>query len=143
GGCNYRLDAIGGFRFLHLDEDLGIMENLTVVGAGTRFGLLPGDRAIVVDTFATRNNFYGGQLGVDGEYRFQKFFVGGQFKLALGVMHQVVDINGATVLLPVGLPAQVGRGGLLAAPSNMGHFDADRFAVIPEVGVKVGYQVTE
>jgi hypothetical protein len=35
------------------------------------------------------------------------------------------------------------RGGLLALPTNSGHFTRDRFAVVPEGSVGVGVQATE
>src|SRR5262249_15009375 len=34
-------------------------------------------------------------------------------------------------------------GGLLALSSNSGHFERNRFAVVPEAGITVGYQVTD
>src|SRR5262249_15763054 len=34
-------------------------------------------------------------------------------------------------------------GGLLALSSNIGHHSSDAFAVIPEFGLNVGYQVTQ
>jgi hypothetical protein len=34
-------------------------------------------------------------------------------------------------------------GGFLALPTNMGHFDRDHFAVVPEFGLHFGYQVTD
>ena len=35
------------------------------------------------------------------------------------------------------------RGGLLALPSNIGSYTANRFSVIPEVQANLGYQITE
>ena len=35
------------------------------------------------------------------------------------------------------------RGGLLALNSNSGHFTRNRFSVVPEVRMTVGYQVTD
>ncbi|HYT95673.1 MAG TPA: BBP7 family outer membrane beta-barrel protein, partial [Gemmataceae bacterium] len=140
-GCNYRVDLLAGFRFLELDEDLNVTEDLTLTDASVRAPA--GTRILVFDTFNTKNSFYGGQIGVDGEYRWQKFFVGGSFKLALGVMHEVVNINGATVFIAPGLAPITQSGGLLAAPTNIGHFSSNRFAVIPEIGLKFGYQVTD
>jgi hypothetical protein len=34
-------------------------------------------------------------------------------------------------------------GGLLALPTNIGHFSRDRFSVVPEIGVNLGYQLTD
>ena len=36
----------------------------------------------------------------------------------------------------------IANGGILALPTNSGHFTHDPFAVVPEVGLNVGYQVT-
>jgi hypothetical protein len=33
-------------------------------------------------------------------------------------------------------------GGVLALPTNSGHFNRDRFAVVPEIDINVGYQVS-
>jgi hypothetical protein len=33
-------------------------------------------------------------------------------------------------------------GGLLALSSNIGHFSRDRFSVVPELGLTVGYNIT-
>ena len=37
----------------------------------------------------------------------------------------------------------VAMGGLLTQPTNIGRFSRDRFAVAPEAGVKLGFQVTD
>ncbi|MGG7379585.1 BBP7 family outer membrane beta-barrel protein, partial [Escherichia coli] len=34
-------------------------------------------------------------------------------------------------------------GGLLALPSNIGNFQRNRFGVVPQVGLKVGYNLTD
>src|SRR5207249_1673935 len=72
--CNSRLDVVAGFQFLDLHERLGISEDITVlralspdIGAGTRI--------LVRDEFDTRNQFYGGQLGLRGEVRYNRLFV--------------------------------------------------------------------
>jgi hypothetical protein len=62
--------------------------------------------------------------------------------VALGVTDEDIDINGTTVIAPPGRPVVVANGGLLALPSNIGRFDRNRFAVVPEVDLNVGYQIT-
>jgi hypothetical protein len=96
-----------------------------------------------VDTFRTRNQFYGGQLGVRGEYSFGKLFVGATGKVALGDTHEVVEVTGAASLVVPGSPVATFPGGQFAAPSSGGRVTHDEFAVLPEVEVKVGYQVTQ
>lgn len=139
GPC-YRFDLLGGFRFLRLDESLTVHENVEVLAdpdpdvVGTRFRLW--------DDFGTRNQFYGGQLGGRLEVRRGRLFMNLLGKVALGSTHKTVDINGSTTIQAPGGPAERFRGGLLALPSNIGHYNRDCFAVVPEVGVNVGYQIT-
>jgi hypothetical protein len=40
-------------------------------------------------------------------------------------------------------PAGVITGGIFAQPSNMGTFRRNEFSIVSEVGVRVGYQVTD
>src|SRR5262249_62079111 len=124
-----------------------IVAELTVLsphdtGSTRPMSVAPGSNMLVIDNFATKNQFNGGQLGVDGEYRYNRWFVGGTFKLAMGVMSETVSINGSTVFLVPGVMPSVQRGGLLALPTNIGTRHNDQFAVIPEVGLRLGYQVT-
>jgi hypothetical protein len=134
-GCNGFLHLLGGFRYLELDEGLFIGENLTQLSTGTNI--------ILNDSFTTKNQFYGGQLGLDGEYRFKRWYVGGTVKLAMGVMHERLNINGSTVFLVPGVAPSVQTGGLLALPTNIGSYHNNQFAVVPEVGLRIGYQVTD
>ncbi len=140
-GCNGFLDVLGGFRYLNLREDLQISERLMTL---VPTPLVPaGSQTVVFDEFRTSNQFYGGQLGVAGEYRLWKnFFVGGSFKLALGDMHEQLEIKGNTTFLVPGFAPATGTGGLLAQPSNIGNYSSDHFAVMPELGLKVGYNFT-
>jgi hypothetical protein len=139
-GCGGRVDLLAGFRYLELNEGLQIAEDLTVnpsvpLAGGTAFR--------VNDQFNTRNRFYGGQIGARAEFRSGGLFVNVLGKVALGSTDQAVDVAGSTVIAPPGQVPTVGNGGLLAQPTNSGHFTRDQFTVVPEVGINVGYQVTE
>ena len=143
-GCSYRLDLLGGFRYLRLDERLSIDES------GTITPLLPpvppffgGNTVAVSDRFDTRNQFYGGQIGARAEVRFGRLFVNGTGKVALGCVDQVVNVSGSTTFTPPGGPAVTFPAGLLALQSNSGRFDNNRFAVVPEANINVGVQVTD
>jgi hypothetical protein len=143
-GCNYRLDVLGGYRYLNLSEGLFITENLVALRAVPATGMGVGDRIMVTDRFNTRNRFNGGQLGLGGEYRFGRLFVGGSIKVALGDVHQVVNIHGGTQITPAaGGPPTTFTSGLLALSSNSGTFSRDTFAVVPEGTLKIGYQITD
>ncbi|HXG10886.1 MAG TPA: BBP7 family outer membrane beta-barrel protein [Gemmataceae bacterium] len=139
-GCGYRLDLIAGFRYLDLDEGVHIMELGTLLPTVQPFG---GSRFFVFDNFDTRNQFYGGQLGAETELRRGRWFVNFRGKVALGGTHQTIDILGGQVVAAPDGTRQRFRGGLLALPSNIGHFNRDHFAVVPEVGVNLGYHFTD
>jgi len=137
---NAALDLIAGARYLQLNEGLDIRENL-VVAAGVRG--TAGSAITVSDRFGTRNEFYGGQMGARSQARFGNLFVNATAKVALGATRESVDIHGATSIHRPLDVTTVAAGGLLALPSNSGNFSRSVFAIVPEVGVTVGYFVTE
>jgi hypothetical protein len=142
--CRYAVYGFAGFRWLDLHEALSITENVVSVAAVPGFTIFtPGNQIIVNDTFNTRNRFYGGQLGVDGEYRTGRWFIGGRAQIALGVTNETVDISGFQSVTTLAGQRQTFTGGLLALPSNIGQSTVNRFSAVPQVGLKIGYNVTE
>ncbi len=131
----WKLDLLGGYRALRLREGLYFTE------MGMDFADL--DTFRIDDRFDTQNTFRGGQLGVVGEWSRGRWSVGTRATAALGVTHEVIDVRGSAIFVdPTGAVSR-NLGGLLALPSNIGHFKRDRFAVVPEVGLTLGYQVTD
>lgn len=62
--------------------------------------------------------------------------------MALGDTVQHVGINGqATLYVPGQSPVNAGSG-MLAAASNIGSYLHNAFAVVPEVGLNLGYDLT-
>jgi hypothetical protein len=143
---NLTVDMVGGFRYLDLSEDLNIDRQRTVLAAGIdRFlgtAVFAGNQLRLADDFHTRDQFYGGQIGGRGEYRLGKFFVDAMGKVALGDVHQVVEINGTTTLTTPAGVVTTASGGLLALQSNIGRATHDTFAVVPEGGLTAGLQLT-
>ncbi len=134
-----RLDLLLGYRYLNLRDEVVITEDLTAlpgssVPAGTRFQIR--------DRFRTDNDFHGGNIGFNYERRFGHFFLGVRPSVALGVTHTTVTIDGSTTITPPGGVAQVYPGGLLTQPTNIGRYESNTFSVVPEIGVRVGAQVT-
>jgi hypothetical protein len=138
----WHLDALAGFRYMQLKESISMVENLTLlVPAGA---LNAGDGLTVSDEFKTVNNFYGGQVGLNGEIRWGRLFVNMRGLVALGITHQRIDINGSTQFFqPAGTFVTSQPGGLLALPSNIGGHTHTTFSVVPELGVNLGYQLTD
>lgn len=141
-GCHYRLDWLLGFRYVELDESLNIGENITTTVDNNATGFPAGTNIVVLDHFATRNQFYGGQIGLASTCRWNRWSLDLRAKVALGTVHQTVDVLGAQVVTQPGQAPQNFQGGLLALSSNSGHFSRNRFAAIPEFGINLGYDIT-
>jgi hypothetical protein len=137
---NGYLNLLIGYRQLGLDERLTITESLMtlvpVMGAPT------GTTFVVQDRFTTNNTFYGGQVGLAGEYRLGSLSFGFKGKVALGCTQEWAEIAGTTTrIFPGGAP-QAMPGGLLALQgTNLGRFFRTDFAVVPEGQFTVGYQL--
>jgi hypothetical protein len=139
-GPRWWLDGFAGWRHITLNDAITLQETIMDISPG------PGDVLGfgVRDTFETRNQFNGLQLGIEGEVRLlRRWFVAGSFKFAMGNMHQTLEIDGFTdFMLPGGGRAR-GVGGLFALRSNIGRFERNEFAVVPEFGIKLGFDVTD
>jgi hypothetical protein len=143
-----RWQVLGGVRYLDLSESLDL--------AFTRQAI-PGSGAMVVfqgnpypdpsavsslDSFQTRNQFYGAQIGVRGEMPLGRFFLAGTGKMAIGELHESVNILGTSTLVQPGLASVTVPGGQFAAASNSGRATRDEFAVLPELQLEIGCQVS-
>jgi hypothetical protein len=140
-GCNWYVDLLAGYRALGLDESFGVIENLNVLTTQTIRGMVvpAGTTFRVLDRFSVTNRFYGGQVGFDSEWHLGRWAIGLNTKVAMGPTQQMATVFGNTSIndgphMP---------GGLLALPSNIGHYSRDVFSVVPEVGVTLGYQLTD
>lgn len=140
-GCNGKVDLIGGFRYLDLHEGIFITEAGTLFPNGQPFG---GSSFVVFDNFDTRNQFYGGQMGLSSEVRRGRWFVNLRGLVALGNTHQTINIaGGQTVTAPGWHSAKLPGRPASGLPSNSGRFTRDHFSVVPEAGINLGYQVTD
>jgi hypothetical protein len=139
GDC-WKVNLLAGFRYLDLDESLMLTENIQ--GLSTAPAPFTNQTITVFDRFATHNQFYGGQIGIDGRYLWGKWSVDMRAKLGLGGTEQTIDIDGGQRFVAPDGTVTAAKGGLLAEPSNIGHFSRARFSVVPEVGINLGYQVT-
>jgi hypothetical protein len=145
GGQRLRADALIGFRYLKLEEDLQVVGTSSLLpgGVGSFAGVpvLPPATLTTFDHFDASNYFYGGQLGARATWDSGRLFACLTTKVALGTMQQIVDVGGSTSL--TGPATATVPGGVLAVRSNSVHQLRDEFAVIPEVGFKLGYQLTD
>jgi hypothetical protein len=139
-GCGYRVDGFAGIRYLDLRESLSIGENIQVLPGVPQFG---GDQITVLDSFGTQNQFVGGQIGVDAEFNYGTWFADVRGKLAIGSTAQTVDIVGNQLITAPDGTTTAASGGLLALSTNIGHHVRYRFGVVPEMGINLGYRVTD
>jgi hypothetical protein len=144
--CYCSFDVLAGFRHLNLREDLTITTATAplpfsdVAFGGNFFN--PPNTITTMDQFATRNEFYGGQLGARAGWHFGGLSLDVAGKLAIGDTHEVLDITGNSTLTTGPVSRKTLPGGIFALPSNIGRFIEDDFAVVPEVEVKVGYKLS-
>lgn len=130
-----RVDLIAGYRYLEMSDRLGISEHLSSLDPLSPVAF------DIHDQFNTRNEFHGAELGMAWQAGWQRWSLELLLKAAVGNLHEVVSIAGSTVITEPNAPVDTYDGGLLAQPSNIGRYSRDRFAVIPELGLNVGYQV--
>lgn len=142
-GGRLRVDLLAGFRYLNFLEDLTFTTHTETI-PGIPFQPFFADTQ---DVFRARNDFYGGQLGARAGWNAGAgLSVSAEAKVALGDMNERVDVSGSTstnIVTAGAGPIVFPGGGLFAQPTNLGSHAQDRFAVVPEVDLRVGYQVTD
>ncbi len=138
--CTRRVDWLAGYRYVQLDDKLVISDFKRFVAADT--GLQVGTTIEEFDRFATLNEFHGGELGVVVELRHCRWSLEMLGKLAVGTSRSQVTINGSTTVTVPDPDVSTTPYGLLALPSNSGIHTRDSLAVIPELGITLGYNFT-
>jgi hypothetical protein len=134
-----QVSLLAGFRYLQLQESLQTSADVLTAGSAPSG---PGSEFFPSDRFATRNDFYGGQLGADVSYYWRGFFLEATAKIALGGTNESAMIDGSTLVNnPLGGQFILPFGGL-AMPTNIGCYSRTIFTVVPEANVSVGYQIT-
>jgi len=137
-GPNWDISAIAGLRYLGLDEGFSLTDNLNGI-AGSAFN---GQSGVETDSFKTSNHFYGAGLGLRGSYTLGSLVAEMTGRVALGVSHEALSVQGSYVDQGASFVASSGPYGVFAMPANEGQRSANKFAVVPEVQVKLGYNLT-
>jgi hypothetical protein len=141
GECDRRSHWFLGYRTLTLQESLIIEEFITSTGNSPPLPNPPGTQIYVQDSFVTQNTFHGGQLGYATNRRSGRWDVDLRASAAIGFTTETVTINGFQLVTRPGQATQTFQGGLLAIGSNIGVNSQNRFAVVPEATVNLGYAV--
>jgi hypothetical protein len=124
-----RLDALVGYRFADVGDNGSIY--------GKRLGP-DGEIVRFRDDISARNQFHGGQIGLAGEYRIDRWFIGGTGKIAFGAVFTDTDLEGKFRVNGTVVPV-----GFYARPGVNGPLEHSHFAVMPAVGLTLGRQVGE
>jgi hypothetical protein len=134
---NRRIDLVGGYQFLRLDDELNIQSESTFAG-----GPLAGTVFDTNDIFRAQNEFHGGMIGLKGRMARGQWSLEALGKLGLGNMRQEVTIAGQTTVTQPGNPAIVSPAGFFAQPTNIGTFERNRFCFVPELTFNLKYHVS-
>lgn len=137
------IDCLVGFRGLDLNDNLdfsAVTSGITIPGNPAVFA--GSTQRAIADQFSTQNRFYGGQIGTVMEYRHGCWVFDLTAKLALGVTRETVSISGSTTDSVFGGATTSLPTGFYAQASNIGRYSKDVFAVVPELGMTAGYQIT-
>ncbi len=135
-----RCDFLVGFRHLQFDEGLLAFSTGTFLPTVPVFG---GTRLAAFDAIGVHNRFYALQGGLSCDYRWCSWYLNVTTKVAMGVMNEQVNIQGGSSITTAAGVTTLHGGGVLAQPTNIGKHTSDKFAIMPEVTVNLGYQVTE
>ena len=133
----FRLSWLVGFRVIDLEESFDL---------GTTTAFLPTSLGIATalnDSIATRNRFYGAQIGADADIFRGNFRLNLNAKLALGGTAEQVNISGTILNVNPIMGMVVAPGGYFSGPNNIGTHSRSEFAVVPEIGVNLGYQFSQ
>lgn len=133
-----RIDLVGGYQFFRMDDWLQIDSTSTLNQAGNPLNGLQID---VTDRFSTRNQFHGGEFGLRARMARGQWSLNMLGLVGLGNMNQQVTIAGITTTTPNGGASNTDNGGLFTQPSNIGVYERNRFAWIPQFTGNLNYHV--
>ncbi len=138
-GPDYRVAAYIGYRYIHYRDRLWVQDSSEAIDPLS----VPGTTIGTMDAFDADTTFHGCNFGLDFRYQAERLSFTLRTSLAVGYSAQVIRISGqTTTTVPPDGPV-VSTGGLLALPTNIGEHRRADAAVLPQLGLTVGYAVTD
>lgn len=134
---SWELSGLIGLRYLDLSESL----NLTTRIQGLS-GPYTGQFGVAADGLSTKNQFFGGTLGLRESYSSGRLSVDVTARVSLGVSHETQNIAGGFYSINFSAPYAAGTEGIFAQPANEGRTSSNKFAIVPEAQIKIGYAIT-
>ncbi len=129
----WHLALLAGFRYLDLREGVYTSTNTSIIGTDIADS--------INESFTSRSQFYGGQIGTRLGMQWNRLSLDVTAKVALGATHQVVDVQGSDTQTGTGVVNGTFHEGIFAQTSNIGRRTANDFGVIPQVQMKLGYEI--
>jgi hypothetical protein len=138
-----RIDLMLGYHFSRITENLTIGDSFIDIDPVNL--IADGTRQDILDRFDTRNEFHGGVIGLEAAYHGDCWRLDLLARVALGNMRQIVNVSGQTTNDVPGDPGSpfVLAEGLLAGTANQGRRERDKFAVVPEFGATLVFELSE
>ena len=133
----FRMTALAGYRYYRYDESLGMRQAVTI----TDPNFIPGTQIFTNDSFSSRNEFHGFDMGFRAQYLWDRLSLELLTKLAVGDLRRQIDIRGDQTTTVPGAAPVVEQAGILALATNSGTFVSHDWKVMPEIGVTLGWQV--
>jgi Putative beta barrel porin-7 (BBP7) len=130
-----------GFRYLRLFEKIRVKDKTTPLTTDSQFFLgstsgqpvNPPDFIQDKDVFRTNNDFFGGQIGLRGDFALNPWMsLNLAAKVALGVTEEKYKSYGQTTWNSSVYGPQYATGGVLVQPNNMVHQKEWKFSYVPE-----------
>lgn len=134
--CAPRSFSLGfqmGPRFVSLRESIDVSERLT--------GNQTGDVFQIEDSFRTKNQFLGCELGLFGTRQRRRWSLDGGIRLGIGLTQQELNVAGQTAVTQNAVTT-TSPGGFLAQRTNSGSWEHNKFTLLPQFDVGLGYQMT-
>jgi hypothetical protein len=130
------VDILYGYQYMRLNESLGIASTSTSLDDD----VAPiGSVLSVADSFKTRNEFHGGQVGVASRYREKCWSFNALLKVGFGSLRRRAKLAGSTFTSVDGANA-IDPNGLLVRSTNSGAMTDHTFGWVPELDLSLGWQ---
>lgn len=138
-GPKSQIDMLFGLQYAGLHDNLSIDQfSKYLTGQGP---ILVGTTKQISDQFQSRNQFFGGLLGIEYRERIGLSIFSVRPGVAFGMNDTKVDIRGSTTnTVPSGGSADF-QGGLLAQTTNIGSYSEKKLIAIPELTVRLQTQL--
>jgi hypothetical protein len=137
-----KFGALTGVRYLHFEDTFTLLNTVNVTDAPqstVHAPFLP-IRFSTFDRLKTHNEIVAPQIGGEMEFRCWGFFMDARGTFAIGPNFESVDVQGQTTVVGSSNPVRNAPGGLLSGPSDIGEHNRTRVTVLPELGLKAGYE---